>query len=41
MTVEKKIWPEYFDEVKSGKKKIEMRIADFNLSEGDTIIFRE
>ena len=39
--VEKKIWPEYFEEVISGKKKFELRLADFDLAEGDTLLLRE
>ena len=31
MKIEKKIWPEYFDDVKSGKKKFELRLADFRM----------
>ena len=39
--IKKKIWPEYFELVKSGKKKFELRLADFNVAEGDTIILEE
>ena len=28
--IKKKIWPEYFKLVKSGKKKFELRLADFS-----------
>ena len=40
-TVTKKIWPEYFDAVVSGKKKFELRLNDFEIQEGDTIVLEE
>jgi len=39
--IEKKIWPEYFNLVKSGKKKYELRLADFNVKEGDSLLLKE
>lgn len=39
--IEKKIWPKYFDLVKSGKKKFEIRLADFRIREGDILLLRE
>ena len=39
--VEKKIWPKYFDLVQSGTKKFELRLADFDIEEGDTLLLRE
>lgn len=39
--IEKKIWPEYFRLVKSGKKRFEVRLADFRIREGDVLILRE
>ena len=39
--IKKKIWPEYFELVKSGKKKFELRINDFNVKEGDTLLLEE
>ena len=39
--IKKKIHPEYFDMVKSGKKKFELRLADFDIKEGDTLILEE
>ena len=36
--IKKKIWPEHFRKVKSGKKKFELRVADFDVSKGDKII---
>ena len=40
-TIRKKIWPKYFKLVKSGKKKFELRLADFKVKEGDTLILEE
>ena len=40
-TIKKKIWPEYFELVSSGKKKFELRLADFDISEGDTLLLEE
>ena len=39
--IKKKILPEYFDLVESGKKKFEIRLADFPVTEGDTLILEE
>ena len=39
--IEKKIWPEYFELVSSGKKKFELRLADFNVKEGDILLLEE
>ena len=39
--IKKKIWPEYFELVASGKKKFELRMNDFKVNEGDTIILEE
>ena len=41
MKVEKKIWPEYFQEILDGKKKFDLRLANFNIGEGDVLILRE
>lgn len=40
-TIRKKIWPEYFDAVSSGKKKYELRLNDFEVQEGDTLLLEE
>lgn len=41
VVIEKKIWPRYFELVKSGKKKFELRLADFKIKEGDILILKE
>lgn len=41
MTIRKKIWPEYFDLIVSGKKKFELRLNDFDVAEGDTLVLEE
>lgn len=39
--VRKKIWPEYFALLESGKKRFELRLADFDIKEGDTLVLEE
>ncbi len=39
--IKKKIWPEYFDAIVSGKKKFELRLNDFDVAEGDKLILEE
>lgn len=39
--IEKKIWPEYYDAILSGKKKYELRLADWECKEGDILILSE
>jgi len=39
--IKKKIWPEFFELIKSGKKKFELRLADFDIKEGDILILEE
>jgi len=41
MEIEKKIWPKFFSAVKSGEKRFQLRIADFDVKKGDTLILRE
>jgi hypothetical protein len=41
MEVEKKIWPNQFQATKSGERRFELRIADFDIKKGDTLILRE
>ena len=40
-TIKKKIWPDVYDSYIQKEKKIELRLADFDLHEGDEIIFQE
>lgn len=37
----KKILPEYFEQVASGKKKFGIRLTDFDIEEGDTLVLEE
>ncbi len=39
--IKKKIWPGYFDDVASGKKKYELRLNDFEIEEGDILVLEE
>lgn len=39
--IEKKIRPEYFELVKSGKKRFELRLADFKVKQDDVLILKE
>ncbi|MDP1815185.1 MAG: DUF3850 domain-containing protein [Leadbetterella sp.] len=40
-TIRKKVWKEYFDKIISGKKKFELRLADFDVNEDDTLVLEE
>lgn len=39
--IKKKIWQRYFELVKTGKKNFELRLADFDVQEGDILILEE
>jgi len=39
--IKKKVWPDYFKLIKSGQKKFELRLADFRIKVGDTLILEE
>lgn len=39
--IRKKIWPGWFELVDLGKKNYDLRLNDFEVEEGDTIIFEE
>ncbi len=39
--IKKKIWPKYFNLAKAGKKKFELRLADFEIKEGDVLVLEE
>jgi ASC-1-like (ASCH) protein len=39
--IKKKIWPEYFEAVASGRKNCELRLDDFEIKEGDILVLEE
>jgi hypothetical protein len=39
--VEKKAWPELFEKVLDGSKTFDLRINDFDINEGDTLVLKE
>lgn len=41
MKIEKKVWPEYFQEIIDGKKTFELRLNDFEINEGDSLLLKE
>ena len=41
MEIKKKCWPKFFQEVLENKKKFEVRLADFDVKEGDTLVLEE
>ena len=41
MIIRKKAWPKIFEDVLSGKKRFDLRLADFDIKEGDTLILEE
>lgn len=41
MIIRKKAWPKIFEDVLSGKKKFDLRLADFDIKEGDILILEE
>jgi hypothetical protein len=41
MKIEKKVWPKYFQEILDGKKKFELRLADWEINEGDVLFLQE
>jgi ribosomal protein S17 len=41
MEIKKKVWPEYFQLILNGTKKFELRLADFDIKEGDLLILEE
>lgn len=41
MKIEKKVWPKYFQAILEGKKNFELRLADFDINEGDILFLRE
>lgn len=41
MEIKKKTWPELFQKMLEGKKNADVRLADFDLKEGDTLVLEE
>lgn len=41
MKIEKKAWPEFFEKVRLGEKKFDLRLADFPVKAGDTLVLKE
>jgi hypothetical protein len=41
MDIEKKVWPEFFNELSRGAKTFELRLNDFDVNEGDTLVLKE
>lgn len=39
--IEKKVWPEYFQAISDDKKTFEIRLNDFEVAEGDTLVLDE
>ena len=39
--IEKKILPEYFDKIETGEKTYELRLADWECSQGDILVLVE
>ncbi len=39
--IKKKTWPEYFELVLAGKKRFDLRVADFDIEEGDILVLEE
>ena len=39
--IKKKVWPEYFQLILNGKKNVEIRLADFQINEGDILVLEE
>ncbi|MFA6423295.1 MAG: DUF3850 domain-containing protein [Patescibacteria group bacterium] len=39
--IHKKVWCEYFEKIISGEKKLELRLADFEVNKGDILVLEE
>lgn len=39
--IEKKVWTDYFKNIKANLKHFEVRLADFKIKSGDTLILQE
>ena len=40
MEIEKKTWPELFQKMLEGKKTADLRLADFDIKQGDILFLR-
>jgi len=40
-TINKKCWPEFYEKFCSGERKFELRLADFELKDGDVLAMEE
>lgn len=41
MIIQKKTWPELFQDILDGKKTFDVRIADFKCKKGDILVLQE
>ncbi|MBC8495196.1 DUF3850 domain-containing protein [archaeon] len=41
MEIKKKTWPDLFQRIVEGKKTTDLRLADFDIAEGDTLVLEE
>lgn len=41
MIIEKKTWPDLFQDIMDGKKKFDIRLADFECKPGDILVLKE
>jgi ASC-1-like (ASCH) protein len=41
MEIRKKCWPDMFELVRTGRKNTDLRLADFSIKEGDTLVLEE
>jgi hypothetical protein len=41
MKIEKKCWPEFFQQIVDGNKTFELRLADFKCNQGDILVLKE
>jgi len=39
--IKKKTWPEFFELIMAGKKRFDLRVADFDIQEGDILVLEE
>jgi len=39
--IKKRTWPNYFELIKSGKKRLDLRVNNFDVKEGDILVLEE